>query len=129
LNEAFGFSVGLWGIGFGEDLTEAEPFAGGAEQPRPIAGAVVGHHPLDADAKLRKISNGSLQEGDCTLLALVDHDLDEGDTRSVVDADVDELPTDAVMAVDRARISTGNAMAHGADPAKLSDIQMDESRS
>src|SRR5262249_9734894 len=31
-----------------------------------------------------------------------------------------------MMAVDRARMSTGNAMAHGADPAELFDIQMDE---
>ena len=30
------------------------------------------------------------------------------------------------MAIDRARISTGDAMAHGADPAELLDIQMDQ---
>ena len=38
----------------------------------------------------------------------------------------DKLPTDAVVAIDRAGISPGDAMAHGADAAELFDIEMDE---
>ena len=79
-----------------------------------------------ADAKLGIISDGGLQEGDCTLLALIDQDLHERDPRGIVDADMDELPTDAVVTVDRAGISPGDAVAHRADPAELFDIEMDE---
>ena len=39
---------------------------------------------------------------------------------------MDELPADAEMAVDYARISPGDAVSHGADPAELLDIEMDE---
>jgi len=60
-------------------------------------------------------------------LALIGQNLHERDPRGIVDADMDELPTDAVVTVDRARVSPGNAVAHGADPAELFDIKMDES--
>ena len=39
---------------------------------------------------------------------------------------VDKLPTDAVVAIDRAGISSGDTMTHGADAAELFDIEMDE---
>jgi hypothetical protein len=39
---------------------------------------------------------------------------------------MDELPTDTVVTVDRARISPSDAVPHGANPAELFDIQMDE---
>ena len=81
---------------------------------------------FDADAKLGVIGNGGLQEGDRTLLALIGHDLNEGDPRGIVDADMDELPTDTVVTIDRARISPGDAMPHRTDPAELFDIEMDE---
>jgi hypothetical protein len=39
---------------------------------------------------------------------------------------MDELPTGAVVTVDGARISSGDAVADGADPAEFFDIEMDE---
>jgi hypothetical protein len=39
---------------------------------------------------------------------------------------MDELPTDAVVAVDRARMSSGNAVPYGADTAELLDVDVDE---
>ena len=78
----------------------------------------------DVDAEAGVVGDGSFEEGDSTLLALVGHELDESDARGIVDADVDELPAYAEMAVDRAPISTGDAVSHGADPAKL--LEMDE---
>jgi hypothetical protein len=41
--------------------------------------SVVGHRTVDANAKFGKIGNGSLKEGDSTLLVLVGHDLNESD--------------------------------------------------
>lgn len=57
--------------------------------------AVVGHHALHFDAEAGVICNGSFQEGDGALLALIGHNLDERDARGIVDADVDEFPADA----------------------------------
>src|SRR5262249_60384164 len=39
---------------------------------------------------------------------------------------MDKLPTDAGVAIERAGISAGDAMTHGADAAELFDIEMDE---
>ena len=39
---------------------------------------------------------------------------------------MDELPADAVVTIDRASMSSGDAVAHRADPAELFDIEMDE---
>jgi hypothetical protein len=39
---------------------------------------------------------------------------------------MDKFPADAVVAIDHARISPGYAMAYGANPAELFDIEMDE---
>lgn len=88
--------------------------------------SLVRHDALDADAKLCKVSVGGLREGDRTFLTLIGQHLHKPDPRGIVDADMDKLPTDAVMAVDRTGISPGDAMAHGADPAELFDIEMDE---
>ncbi len=54
------------------------------------------------------------------------HDLDESDARGIVDTDVNELPADAEMTVDRARMSSGDAVPHRANPAELLDVEMDE---
>src|SRR6516162_8105883 len=78
---------------------------------------MVSHHALDADTELGEVSDSGLKKSHGTFLALIWHNLHEGDARSIIDADVDELPTDAMMAIDRARIATGDAMSHRADPA------------
>jgi hypothetical protein len=50
----------------------------------------------------------------------------EGNARSVFDADVDELPADAEVMVDGACLWSGDPMAHGADPSKSLDIDVNE---
>ena len=39
---------------------------------------------------------------------------------------MDELPTDTVVTIDRARMSSGDAVPYGADTAKLLDVDVDE---
>src|SRR6266446_1241613 len=107
-------------------FVSSRPTIFGSSRRAGIARAIVRHHALEPDAKLCKISNGGLKEGDRTLLALIGQHLHERDPRGIVDADMDELPTDAVVTVDRARISPGDAVAHRADSAELFDIEMDE---
>ena len=114
LDEALGLAVGLRRVRPSEDLAKTETLAGCTEGLSLVAGAVVGHHTVDANAKFGKISNGSFKEGDSTFLALIGHDLNESDARSIVDADMDELPTDTVVTIHRARMSPGNAVPNGA---------------
>jgi hypothetical protein len=73
-----------------------------------------------------KVSNGGLEEGDGTLLALVGHDLHKRDARSIVDADMDELPADAAVAVDHARMPSGDAVPDTADSAELFNVEVNE---
>src|SRR5579862_2338855 len=98
LDEAFGLAVGLWGVGPGSDVLEAEFAAGVAEVEGFVAGAVVGHDAGDVDAQASVVGHCGVEEGDGAFLFLVGHDLGEGDARGVVDADMDELPAEALAA-------------------------------
>src|SRR3954451_9193175 len=91
LDEALGFAVCLGRIGLGPDVLEAEIAAGGAEGLGAIAGAIIGHHTGNRDAKARGVGDRGLEEGDRALLLLVRKDLRKGHPGGVVDADVDEL--------------------------------------
>jgi hypothetical protein len=51
LDEALGLAVGLWGVGLGTDVLEPAIAAGVTEVERPVARAVIGHHPGNADAE------------------------------------------------------------------------------
>ena len=99
---------------------QARPKARGS-----VARAVVGHHALDADAELGIVGDRGLEEGDGALLALIRHDLDEGDARGIVDADMDVLPTDAA-AVALSPAIAGDAVADAVDPSELFDVDMDQ---
>jgi hypothetical protein len=81
---------------------------------------------LEADAELGEVGDGGLEENDGALLALVGHDLDEGDARGVVNADVDKLPADAVVTVNETRRAPGDAMSHRADASEFLDIEVDQ---
>src|SRR3954453_6309445 len=125
LDEALGFAVGLGRIGLGPDVLEAEIAAGRAEGLGAIAGAIVGHHTGNRDAKARVVGDRGLEEGDRALLLLVRQDLREGYAGGVVDADVDELPSDApTLALPRS--VAGDAMADLVEAAELFDIDVDQ---
>src|SRR5258708_3075640 len=124
LDEALGLAVGLWRIGFGADVPEPAIAAGVAEVECPVARAVVGHHPGNADAQALVVGQGCLQEGDGALFLLVGHDLAEGQARGIVDGDVDELPADAA-AVALAGAVAGDAVTDPVEAAELLDIEMD----
>ena len=125
LDEALSLAVSFGRVRLGSDVFEGELLAGFGEVPREIARAVVGHNALDLDPQTCLIGHHRFEEGNGTGLPLVAHDQANGDTGCVVDADMNELSADAEMAVDHAGLSSRNAMAHRADPAKLLDIHMD----
>ena len=110
LEEAFGFSVGLWGVGAREDVAQVEGFAGFLEGLGAVARAIVGHDAFNPYSEFAIIGQGGLEKGDGAFLLFVRHDFGEGEARGVVDADMDELPSDAA-AVGLAAAITGDAMA------------------
>src|SRR5229473_6898537 len=124
LDEALSLAIGLWGIGLGADVFEAEIAAGVTEVERPVARAVVAHHPGYRDAEALIVGQGCLQEGGGALFLLVGHDLGESDARGVVDADMDKLPADAA-AVALAGAVAGDAMTDPLEAAELFDVEVD----
>ena len=50
LDEALGLAIGLWAVGSGEAVLEAELEAGGGEEFGAVGGAAVGEEALDVDA-------------------------------------------------------------------------------
>src|SRR5215213_1720918 len=125
LDEALSLAVCLGRIGLGPDVLEAEIAAGGPKRLGAKAGAIVGHHTGNRDAKVRVVGDRRLEEGDRALLFLVRKDLREGHAGGVVDADVDELPSDA-PALALPRSVAGDAMADPVEAAELFDIDVDQ---
>jgi hypothetical protein len=95
LDEALGLAVGLWGIGFGEAMLEAEGGDGVAHGVGAVAGAIVGVEALGFDAELLEESEGGVKEGDGAAGGLIGKELGEGNAGVIVDGDVEELPTRA----------------------------------
>src|SRR5919198_3903663 len=48
-DEALGFAVGLWPVGAGAEVADAEPAAGEGVDGGAVGGAVVGQEPFDLD--------------------------------------------------------------------------------
>ena len=80
LDKAFGLAVGLWSVGPGEAVLEAEGGDGGAHGVGAVAGAIVGVDALGGDAVLLQESEGGVEEGDGTAGGLVREELGEGET-------------------------------------------------
>jgi hypothetical protein len=123
LDEAFGFTVGAWGVGAGKEMAQAVALTSGAEEMGTIAGAVVAHEPLRLDAQRGEVSQGPLKEEHGTLLSLIGHDLREGDPRSVVDADMDELPA---RSPDLIAPIVSDAVTGAHDSSQLFDIEVEQ---
>jgi hypothetical protein len=61
---------------------------------RPVAGAVIREHALDADAPAAEEADGAAEEADGGRAFLVLEDFGVGEPGRVVDGDVDVLPAD-----------------------------------
>ena len=74
------------------DLLAVEQFA---KQPVFVAGAVVGEHAANSDAKARVMGPGHEEEGHCRVMRLIGQYGGEGDAGVVVDCDVQILVSSA----------------------------------
>jgi hypothetical protein len=88
---------------------------------RLVSRTVVGHHPLDRNAKPPVVGDSSMEKADSCHGTLIGQDLDVGDAGSVVDADVDELPTGAL---DARLANAMDAVTWSHDASELLDVDV-----
>ena len=123
LDEAFGLTVGLGAIGFGEEMLEAELMAGGGEGFGAIGGAAIGEDLLDFDSVSGIEADGLLQSVEDAGSPFVWEQTSEGEAGMVVDGDVETFDAGAWV--------TGGAIAGGADAGareatELLDVEVEE---
>jgi hypothetical protein len=105
LDEALGLAIGLWSVGPGEAMFEAEGGDGVTQGVGAIAGAVVGVNALSFDAVLLEKGQGGMEEGDGAVGGFVGEELGEGEAGMIVDGDVEVFPTGAADMIALARPS------------------------
>src|SRR4029077_4017883 len=125
LDEAFGLAVGLWRVGLGLDVLEAELPAGAGEGLGFVAAAIVGHDAFDGDAEDLEVRDRREEEGDGAFLLLIREDVGTGDAGVVVDGDVSILPAGG-LATAMAGATAGDAMANAVEAAEFLDIEVDD---
>ena len=123
LDEALGLAMGLWAIGTGELVTDAQALAGRAEVPRTKGAAVVGQETTHRDAQAGVVGYGVLQESHGARGALVGLHPAEGHARVVVDRHEQELPAGAG---DTVATVAGYPMAHAFNTAEFLDVNVQE---
>lgn len=106
LDEPFGLSLGLWGVGPCEDVADGQQVQGFGETAGTLGAAVIGHHLFGPDALVAKPAQGAQQEAGGGVAALVGQHLDIGQPRGVIDGDRQPRPPVAT-----ADAGAGDAMA------------------
>ena len=86
LDEAFGLAVGAWSVGLGETVFEVLPAESLAEEPVPVAGAIVGEHAADGEAEACVVGASQEEEEDRRAVGLVGQDGGEGEAAVVPSA-------------------------------------------
>jgi len=112
--EALDLPVGLEPVGPGEFVLDVAE--GVVEEPRPVAGPVVGHHPQHGHAVGGVERVGALPEASGGFFLLIGEDLRVDDPGLVVDGGVQEGMTDA-----GAPVSLAGLAAEGTVPAAVGD--------
>ena len=97
LDEAFGFAVGLWGVGASAAVFEAHLETSPTKVVRAVAAAVIGEQGAHGDAVASKEVNRIPEEGDGGFSLLIGKDASEGHARVVVNGDVQGLPAGMLM--------------------------------
>jgi hypothetical protein len=119
LDKALGFTIGLWRVGAGADVTQSERSEEKAKGVRLIASPIVAHDALSENAKGSEVIQCGLKERDGTQGRFVGHNLGKGDTGGIVDSHVNKLPTRAPNLV---ATVAGNAMAWALNTGEFLDV-------
>jgi hypothetical protein len=105
LDEAFGFAVGLGGVGPSAAVLQAHLLTGAAKMVRAIAAAVIGQQSAHPDAVAGEEIHRGAQKSDGAVGLLIGQDLGEGQARVIVDGDVQGLPTRMRVAATAATVA------------------------
>ena len=111
LDEAFGLAIGLWAIGAGETVFDAQLLAGGGEELGAVGRATVSQEACDLDAVLLVEGDRLAQRLQGTGDLFVGMEGGEGEAGMIVDGDVEALDTGARIAM--------SAVARGAHAGLL----------
>src|SRR4249919_2739686 len=135
-DEALCFAVGLWPVGAGTEMTDAEPPARESVDGGAVGGAVVGDEPFDGDPVAAVKGDGAAEESDRSCRFLVGEHLGVSEAAVVVDCDVDVLPADgvadpaggvgALWVVGRAAVTADSLACTTYDAAELLNVDVDE---
>ncbi|WP_341204400.1 hypothetical protein [uncultured Sphingomonas sp.] len=104
-------------------MTQAGTAERGGKAPGAVGRAVVGHAPLDRDARALEPGERAFEEGGGVGLALGGQHFGIGQARCVIDADMEEVPADTLRAAELA--VAGDAVAGGGEASELLDVEVD----
>lgn len=123
LDEALSLAVGTGSVRFGSRMAHVELATQLGKEVGEIAGAVVGHDPVDLDAVAFEEADGTAQESRCGLGLFIGQDLDIGQTGEIVDGHMSKLPPRPTSSGSSVAM---NAMTHSFDASQLLDVEVDE---
>ena len=118
LDEALGVAIGLWSVGPGEAVLEAEG-GGVLHGAGAIAGAIIGVEPLSFDAVPGKESQSGMEESDGAFGGLGWEELGEAEAGMIADGDVEVFPAGARRVIVLAIAGDAMAWAHDGSPVHL----------
>ncbi len=121
LDEAFGLAIGLWAIGSGKEMADAQLVAGGGEELGAVGRAAIGEDALDEDAVSLVKGDGLVECGQDAGSFFVREERGKSQAGMVINGDMEGLDTGAWVAM--------GTIAGGADAglekaAKLFNIKM-----
>ena len=123
LDEAFSLAVGLWAVGFGEEMAQAEFLARRGEEFGAISRAAVGEDALDLDAMSFIERDGLVERSNHAGRRFVGVKRGEGEAGMVVDGNVEALDTGSWVALGAI---AGGADAGACEAAQLLDVEVEE---
>ena len=123
LDEAFGLTVGLRAIGFGEEVGEAEFMAGSGEDFGAISRAAIGEELLDGKAVSGIEAESEVQRVENALGAFVREEASEGEAGVIIDGDVETFDAGAWVAEGAI---PGGAHAWAKKAPELLDVEVEE---
>ena len=123
LNETFGLAVGLWAIGFGEEMFEAQLVAGSGKEFGTIGRTAIGEDVLDEDAVISVKGDGLVEGGQDTGSFFIGQEAGKSDPRMVINGDMQAFHAGARIAM---RPVAGGADAWLVKTSKFFNIKMKE---
>jgi hypothetical protein len=122
-DEAFGFAVGLWGVGTGAAVFEAYLQTGLAKLVGAIAATIIGEQSADGDAVASEVVNRIPEEGDGGVSLPIREDASEGHSRVIVDSGMQSLPSRMFVLTTPATIAAPNDVL---EAGHALDVEMEE---